>query len=78
MACNLLKKNKKLKRIYLEHRLKRLRKKFDDEVETIILMYPKEAARMDAIENSFPSCVFKKIKIEISATEKLLSNISKN
>lgn len=78
MACNFIKKNKALKKFCLERRLKKLKNKVDYEIESIICMYPKEAARMDNIESNFPSSLFPKIRIEISATKKLLENISKN
>lgn len=78
MACNLIRKNKKFKKFYLEIRLKKLQSKIENEIESIIYFYPKEAARMDVIENNFPSSSIPKIRIEISATQKLLDNIYKN
>jgi len=78
MACNLIKQNKALKKLYLEIRLKKLYNKIDNEIQSIIYYYPKEAARMDNIEGNFPLSSLPKIRIKISATQKLLANISKN
>lgn len=78
MLCRIVKKNKKIKTFCLKRRLKKLENKIDREIENIIFMYPVEASRMDNILESFPLSSLVETSLKLSATKKLLLNISKN